>query len=463
MSEPYDLIIIGAGPAGMAAADISSRHDCRVLILDEQSSPGGQLFRSIEAFENRQRPELGDTYRDGLRLTKAFRNTDVEYISQATVWLVSSELEVGFSKNGQARIVTAKQIIIATGAQERPFPVSGWTLPGVMTIGAAQVLLKESEIAIEDAVFAGTGPLFYLALHQYLAAGISIKAIIDLTPASNYLRALPHIFKAIPGLPKILEGWQWKREIVKSGVPYFSGVTDIRIIGRDAVTGIEYLKGSEWQLLTCENVLLHQGVVPNVNISMAAGCASSWNKRQACWTIDVDEWFRSSIADIAVVGDGAAIGGGAAAELNGRIAALAALEQLDKISPRERDSQAKPYKAALKSELSNRPFLDTLFRPVDHFRIPQQPETIVCRCEEISVGQIRDVVESGCAGPNQLKSYSRCGMGPCQGRLCGLTVSELIAGIMDKPVSDVGYYRLRSPIKPLLLGELANLDLPSES
>ena len=152
------------------------------------------------------------------------------------------------------------------------------------------------------------------------------------------------------------------------------------------------------------------------------------------------------------------IAGGIAAEQRRHISALGALARLDKITTAKRDRLVRPYQRRLKSEMRIRPFLDALFRPNDHFRMPEHDETIVCRCEEITVKQIREAVALGCAGPNQLKSYTRCGMGPCQGRFCGLTVSELIGRFNQQPVSAVGYYRLRPPIKPLLLDELANMD-----
>ena len=470
MNDTFDIIIIGAGPAGMATAEFAAKHGVSILILDEQATPGGQIYRAVEAMQHRNRSELGDSYHSGLKLVEAFRNRtsnsndsgNIQYISKASVWQVSKNGEVGYSCDGAAHIVYGKEIIIATGAQERPFPVPGWTLSGVMTIGAAQILLKESELAIEDAIFAGCGPLFYLVIHQYLTAGIPIKAVIDLTPKENYLKALPHLPKALFALPKIVEGWQWKREIIKSKVPYISGVSDLKILGEDVATGIKYQQGSTWKQLEASHILLHQGVVPNVNISLAAGCDSSWNEEQLCWTIDVDSWFQSSIKGIRVTGDGTSIGGALAAEQRGRIAAIGALAHLEKIKSQERDNYAAPYKAALKSEMRVRPFLDALFKPKDAFRIPKHDDTIVCRCEEITAGKIREVVKAGCAGPNQLKSFSRCGMGPCQGRFCGLTVSELISETLNKSVSEVGYYRLRSPIKPLLLQELANMHSPVE-
>ncbi len=462
MRDPIDIIVIGTGPAGMAASQVAAKQGAKTLVLDEQSSPGGQIFRAIEANENPKRDELGESYYKGSQLTRTFRNSNIHYLPDTSVWQLSKDRELSYSRNGAAQTVTAKQVIIATGAQERPMPVSGWTLPGVMTIGAAQILLKTSNTGIKDAIFVGSGPLFYLAVHQYMAAGIPVKAAIDLTPKINYLRAIPHLPGAWSGLSHLIEGWRWKREIVKSEIPLISGVKNIRITGEDAATGIEYLKNEKWTRLDGQHILLHQGIVPNINISLAAGCDGHWNEKQACWAIEVDSWFQSSIPGIFVAGDGASIRGGTAAELCGRIAALGALAQIGKITDKERNRLAKPYRHKLSTELKIRPFLDTLFKPADNFRIPKQDDIVVCRCEEITVAQIREAVKSGCVGPNQLKSFSRCGMGPCQGRFCGLTVTELIADILNKPVNDVGYYRLRPPIKPLLLQELANLNSDAE-
>ena len=462
MTSHYDIVIIGAGPAGLAAAHTAARHKAKVLLLDEQATPGGQIYRAIESNEKRNRPELGESYQSGLPLVHDFRESDVSYVPNANVWQLSEEREVGYSKDGNARMVTAEKIVVASGAQERPFPVRGWTLPGVMTVGAAQILLKESQVGIENAVFCGSGPLLYLVVHQYLMADIPVKAVIDLQPVGNYFKALPKLPGALASLSKIIQGWGWKRDIVRAGIPLINSVSNLRITGDNAVNGIEYYRAGRWQRLDCEHALLHQGVVPNINISRAAGCDCQWNAEQCCWNVVVDDWFESSLTGIAVAGDGAFIGGGVAAEHSGRIAALGVLAQIGLIDNRERDRLAQPIRAAYEKEMRLRPFLDALFKPAKQYRIPEGDDIVVCRCEEISVAQLREVIDIGCPGPNQLKSFSRCGMGPCQGRFCGLTVSELIADITGKSVEEVGYYRLRTPIKPLRLGELANLNFPSE-
>lgn len=457
MSISPDIIIIGAGPAGMAAASMAAQHGASTLILDEQNSPGGQIYRAIERAENQNRAELGVAYHEGLSQAKALRASGASYVSQASVWQVSPDLEVGYSANGKAHLVTAKQIILAGGAVERPMPVLGWTLPGVMTAGAAQVLLKESGIAIQDGVFAGTGPLLYLIVHQYMMAGIPVKAVIDLTPKANYLMAAPYLPKAILSVSKILDGWRWQRQIARSDIEFVRGAIDIRICGKAEVEAIEYLKGGKWHRIECQNVLLHQGVLPNLNMALASGCAKVWNERQMGWNISVDDWFCSSIKGIAIAGDGAAIGGGIAAKNQGAIAAIGALQRLGEIDTQTQAHLAKPYRKSLRREMAARPFLEALFRPIDTMRIPQKPEIIVCRCEEITAGDIRTLVAKGHNSPNQLKSQSRCGMGPCQGRFCGLTVTEMLATLNQVTPEQTGYFRLRAPLKPLSLAELATL------
>jgi octopine oxidase subunit A len=453
-----DIIVIGAGPAGMEAARIAADHGAETLLLDEGTGPGGQIYRAVEQPGNPQRRELGQAYASGAALAGAFRASRAEYLPRASVWLVTGAGEVGYSVDSKARLERARHIILAGGALERPMPVPGWTLPGVMMAGGAQILLKESGLAFAGAVFAGTGPLLYLIVHQYITAGIPVKAVIDLTPRGNYLRAVAHLPAALRRAPSLIEGMRWQRGITRTGVDFVRGATGIRILGTEAAEGIEYLKGGKWQRIECKNVFLHQGVAPNLNISLAAGCESHWNPRQACWNISVDEWQRSSVQSISVAGDGGAIAGAIAAAQQGGIAALGALERLGLIDAGKRDALARPGRRILQKELAARPFLDTLFRPADALRVPQDDAVTVCRCEEITAGDIRALVAGGQDSPNQLKSFGRCGMGPCQGRFCGLTVSEMLAGLNRRGVQETGYFRLRSPIKPLLLEELAALE-----
>jgi octopine oxidase subunit A len=186
---------------------------------------------------------------------------------------------------------------------------------------------------------------------------------------------------------------------------------------------------------------------------MAAGVEHSWDDRHLCWSPVLDGNGGTSIEGIAIAGDGAGIGGAGAAVVRGRIAARATVEALAPAAAAKLTPMTALQKALAQAE-RGRAFLDTLFRPPRQFRIPSG-DTIVCRCEEVTAKDIVDAVAIGATGPNQLKAYRRAGMGPCQGRLCGLTVTELMAQARGKTPQEIGYYRLRAPVKPITLAELA--------
>lgn len=463
MKDHYDIVVVGAGPAGMAAATVVAEHGANVLLLDEQATAGGQIYRAVSRQALNDENILGHDYYQGRTLVSALQASGAEHVSGATVWQLSPEHEIGVSRNGVARLLSADQVILATGAQERPFPVPGWTLAGVMTAGGAQVLLKSAALAAPDAVFAGTGPLLYLVAHQYRKAGIAIRAILDTTPRANRLRALPHLPAALMKLGALLKGRRWLAELRAAGIPFIRHVGDLKLLGTDALSAVEYRHRDRWQRMETSHVFLHQGIVPDVNLAMAAGCTHRWSHAQLCWHAVTDAWAETDVPGIAIAGDGAGIDGARAAECLGRIAAYGALHRCARLTARERDRLAAPQRRTLVQERRMRPFLDAMFRPSRQFRLPDDGATIVCRCEEVPAARVREAVALGCVGPNQLKAFSRCGMGPCQGRLCGLTISEMIARQRGVPVAEVGALRLRPPVKPLMLAELAALATAPES
>jgi bacterioferritin-associated ferredoxin len=241
---------------------------------------------------------------------------------------------------------------------------------------------------------------------------------------------------------------------VKREVRVISGVTSLRAIGDSKVSAVSYRRGEgAEESLPVDNLFLHQGVAPNVNLAMSVGIEHRWDDVQLCWVPVLDSDGNSSIEGIAVAGDGAGIAGAQAARWRGALAGIAASRALGRAIAGADESAAC---RALANSVRGRGFLDALFRPAKTFRQPAG-DTIVCRCEEITARQIADTVALGCPGPNQMKTFLRCGMGPCQGRLCGLTVTELIAEGRGIAPQDVGYYRLRPPVKPITVGELAAL------
>jgi hypothetical protein len=323
-----------------------------------------------------------------------------------------------------------------------------------MAAGGAQTMLKSSGVVPDGrTVLAGTGPLLWLLAAQLLAAGARIEAILDTTPRENRARAarhfLPFLFSAYPakGL-KLLWTVRGKTTIVKN-------VTSLRAVGDGHVERVVYRVGDDSRdvELPLDNLLLHQGVVPNVNLAMSAGVEHRWDDAQLCFVPLVSPFGATSVPGIYVAGDGAGIAGAQAAAWRG---VLAACNIVHTVKPDVAGRVAKTARLAIVPFERGRAFLDALYRPAERFRRPEG-DTLACRCEEVSARQIVETVALGCPGPNQMKSFLRCGMGPCQGRLCGLTVTELIAHERKVAPQEVGYYRLRPPVKPITVAELAAL------
>lgn len=451
--EAVDVAVIGAGPAGMSAAVAAAGAGASVVLLDEQAGPGGQIYRGITQADARRLELLGPDYADGRALAAAFAASGARHEAGVAVWEVTRDRTVHGLQAGAVRSWQAQRVVLATGAMERPFPITGWTLPGVMTAGAAQILLKTAQaVPAGELVLAGCGPLLYLLGWQYLRAGVRIRAIVDTTDRADHRRALAHAGAALRGWRVMAKGLKLMLALRRAGVPFHTGATGLAIDGQERAAAVRFNAGGRAHRIDADVVLLHQGVVPNTQFSWSLRATHRWDAAQLCWTPQADAWGELDVPGIFVAGDGGGIGGALAAACQGRLAGLAAAQQLGRIDGAERDRRAAPVRAELATQLAVRPFLDALYRP--KLRVPAD-DVIVCRCEEVTAGQIRSHVALGCTGPNQAKSFGRCGMGPCQGRLCGLTVTEVIAEARGVSPAEVGYYRIRPPIKPITLGELA--------
>lgn len=456
VKDAYDLAVIGAGPAGLAAATLAARFGLDTVLFDEQPAPGGQIYRAVTEATVHETALLGPDYWRGRDLADAFRASRAQHVPGTVVWNVSRDCEIGISNSAGARLLSARHIILATGALERPFPIPGWTLPGVMACGAAQVLLKGSGLVPDGRiVLAGTGPLLWLLAAQLLRARVKIEALLDTTPPSNWRAALPHL-PAFMLSSYARKGFGLLRE-VKRQVRVVGGVKTLSADGGSRLEEVSYRRGDGRKMrIPVDMLLLHQGVVPNINLASSIGCEQRWDAVQLCFLPVTDQWGMSTIPEIVIAGDGAGIGGAIAAEHRGRLAALNVAHRLGRIDEADRDREAAPHRAALARAERGRRFLDLLYQPARAFRVPHA-DTLVCRCEEVTAQQVQDAIALGCPGPNQLKAFLRCGMGPCQGRLCGLTVTEMIAQARDESPAEIGYYRLRPPVKPITVAELASL------
>ncbi len=463
-NKHYPLLIIGGGPAGLSAAALAAEHGLACALIDEQAEPGGQIYRAIESIPEPHAKLLGSEYQRGKGLAQAFRNSSDDYLPETRVWSLNADLQIGATRQDQAYMLSADRIIIASGAMERPVPFPGWTLPGVMQAGAGQILFKTAGLVPDNGVvLAGSGPLLLLLAWQYLHAGVEIKALLDVTPLGNHLTALPKLPKALLAHHYLTKGIAYQIDLKRAGVPMYLGVSDLKAEGDEKLQTVQFKHRGKTKTLESELLLTHFGVIPQIALTEAAGCRHDWDGNQQCWRPQHDDWGKTSIEKLWIAGDGAGINGARSAEHAGRLAALDVLHSLKLIAVEKRDQLSKKDRQWMLADRHIRPFLEAYFQlPKSLLTVPQD-DTVVCRCEEISAGEIRAQVNNGHDNSNQLKYFTRCGMGPCQGRQCSNAVAHIVADCSGKSIPETGLFRGRPPIAPLTLKQLAAMDVEEQT
>jgi thioredoxin reductase/bacterioferritin-associated ferredoxin len=447
----FDIVVIGGGPAGLAAAAEAGQAGATVAIIDNQLEAGGQIYRAAERRASPHDPEATH----GATLVQLAREAGMQWLGGQSVWQVTPAQEVLCTDGKTARRVRGRRLILATGAQERPMPIPGWTLPGVMTAGAGQILLKSAKtVPTGDVWLAGSGPLLLLLASQWLAAGVALRGILDTTPRGNIWSALPYLPAALPAWRELLRGLRWRNGLRYAGIPWHRVTGGLRAVGQDRLECVAWQTADQQQEYPADALFLHQGVIPHARLLQSMGGAMHWDEAQACFTPVVDHWYASSIPNVAVVGDSGGIAGAGAAETQGRLGALAALFALGVIDTDKRDARARPLRRQLARQLCMRSFLDAAFAPAPNYLIPPDPSVTVCRCECVTLSQVRIALDQGAHTVQEVKLATRCAMGPCQGRQCATTLNHIVTqftGATQQPL------KVRSPAEPVTLGAWAEL------
>ena len=454
MTGLRDLAIVGAGPAGLAAAVEAARLGLDAVLVDEQPSPGGQIYRGVETASLAQRSILGEDYTRGGELVASFRQAAVEYRPSTQVWRVGADGVLDLSPGRQ---LAARRIILSTGALERPVPFQGWTLPGVMTAGAAQIMMKTGGVLPAGRVaLAGTGPLLLLVAAQMLRAGVEVVVVAETTRPGARLRAG---FAARPGQltnPTLHKGFGLLAQLRRHGVRQMHGITGLEALGTQCLDAVRVTRGTRSKTFGADLLLVHFGVVPDVQAARSLGLAVQWDAVQLAIRPVLDEWGRSANPVMFVAGDGAGIAGAEAAVRRGQLAALAVATDLGLLPAGRRDRLARPLRAALQREAQIRPLLDRWFKPSGALLCPPD-SALVCRCESLPAGRLRKAARGVGADSNAVKAVTRCGMGACGGRQCGAVLARLTAEAHGQPLESCLPPRTRPPLRPIRLGALAGI------
>ena len=467
MSDSVPLLVVGAGPAGMAAAITATRFGVETLVCDENGAPGGQVWRNVERVAS-ARPQtqmlLGADYARGHELVKRFRDCGARFAPRTAVWQVDAgrrgdAAEVGLVADGAARVLGARRVLMATGAMERPVPIPGGTLPGVMSAGAAQTLLKNASLVPAGAtVLAGSGPLLLLLAWQLARAGAPPAAVWLTVSRERVLDALSDLPRALLSPAPLLKGLGWSRDLHTMGVRVEWGARRLRAEGDGRLEQVQAELGGRARRVAADLLLVHEGVVPSLHLAISAGCRVEYDPLQQCFRPLLDDRGNTSVAGLMVAGDGAGIGGAEAAVIRGRMAGTEAACALGAIGEPLRDALLAADRRALVRALHTRPWLDRLFEPAPEMLAPDDETVTICRCEMVDVAEVRRMAALGVTGPNQGKAFSRCGMGACQGRMCALPVAALLARHSGRSTGETGLYRQRPPVKPLTVAEMAALE-----
>ena len=446
-----DVVIVGAGPAGIAAADVLVSNGIAPIILDEGARPGGQAYRTsapclgldLEALLGSEAPKYRRVHDTFARVRPA-----CDYRSGTTVWAVFDR-DIYVQDASGAKSIRFDALLLATGATDRVLPVPGWTLPGVFTLGGAQVLLKDQGCLIgRRAVFCGSSPLLYLAALQFKSMGGEIAAVLDTTPFRSKLAALNEL---VADRRTLWRGLTYMARLKLSRVPLLHGVQLHAFEGKSSVSGATYsLQGGPPQTIACDAVAFGFGLKPETQLAQIAGCRLAYDPVYRQWLPDADEDGRCGNG-IYVAGDGAKIGGADAAEVSGALVAHAIVKDLG-LKPAKKADLAGMRRKLARLHRFQRGLARAFAWPAD--AIPGLPDDVtLCRCENVKVGELRRAlaVDLGPREINRAKALTRCGMGRCQGRFCGLAAAELISATLRVPLQEVGYLRAQAPVKPLVM------------
>ena len=457
-----ELAVIGAGPGGLSAALTAAQAGVQVTLLDEYHHPGGQFLR--EAHREERAPAISKTETRSRQLLEQLPSQNIDLRTGTLVWGIEGYRLALYSEQ-ETEWLSAEKIIIAAGARELASPFPGWTLPGVMTLGAAQILAKEHGVVPGKRILlAGSGPLL-LATAYAIGKSAQDIFVLGILEATHPLSWMKYTLTVLGNLDRLLEGWHYAKSLFQKKIPYRVGYAILRAEGKEKLTGVTIARvnpqgkpipGSEQQI-SLDTLCIGFGFVPNTELTQLAGCVHEHIPERGGWVPQTDETFQTSLPGVYAIGETAGVGGAKAALIQGQIAGMAAALDLGKLNKEE---FARRYLLLARQLAPLKRFgamLNTLFRPLPAFDDFITDDTNICRCEQVRAGEIRQAIRDGASTLSDLKNWIPVGQGHCQGRTCGPLLARLISNETGMPPGKIGQFRPRPPLKPIPVGSLADL------
>jgi NADPH-dependent 2,4-dienoyl-CoA reductase/sulfur reductase-like enzyme len=463
-----DCLVLGAGPAGTEAALAASEAGLDVVLIDEQADAGGQGWRAL--LMGLTIPRKGPDAEAGDELRGRLAASHVDRKLGRRVWSVGGAFRLDAVGPDGAEAYEAPRLIAATGAHERVVPFPGWTLPGVIGLAGATVLLKaQAVLPGRRVVVAGTGPLLFAVAAAIIAKGGTVGAIVDMDSRLAWAKRLPGLARRFDLLKEGL-GWTWS--ILGARVPFLAGHgvrsatgdTEVEAVIVGPVDADGAPTGGPERTFACDALAVGHGLVPGGEVPKILRAAHLFDRLRGGFIPERDAYGRTTIENLYACGDGTGIRGARPSAAAGRLAGLAAAHDADRLDAAAFAALAEP---ALQALADYRPFADAVagamaLKPAQVAAI--DPATVVCRCEDVTRAEIDAAVDAGAGDINQMKHFTRCGMGPCQGRMCGDVAAELVAQRRGVTREAVGFWTQRVPLRPVsfdtMIGTFDYADIP---